>query len=300
MGMSLSVVVVSDHDDNGSSPWGTVRGMLGALEQQDFSEPFEVVLVKNERHRDSAPADLASLCPNMTVVYSPEVRSTKLKDLGAGQASADLVAVIDADCLPEPGWLRIVTDVLRRRPEVSAVSGRTHYGRETSYLRALSLVDRSFDDLGEAGFTTEVSTNAALYRRSLLTQFPYPHAVTPFHSAVLRMQAMSRAGIRLFFEPAAVVRHSPGGFRFMQDFRRNLGYADMSCHPARRLRSIPHIVWERSQREVHDCLRLGPRYLRWYDWPLTALLLATVPLLQIPGMLDAWRGVDEIPHTSFR
>ena len=300
MGMSLSVVVVSDHEENPSSLWCTVRGVLIALEQQDIHEPFEVVLVENDSYRDSAPADLDSLCPNMTVVYSPEARSTKLKDLGVAQASAELVAVIDADCLPEPGWLRIVTEVLRRRPEVSAVSGRTHYGCETSYQRALSLVDRSFDDLGEASFTTQVSTNAALYRRSLLTQFPYPHAVTPFHSAVLRMHAMSRAGIRLFFEPAAVVRHSIGGLRFMRDFRRNLGYAAMKGDQARSLRSIPHILWRRSLREAHDCLRLGPRYLRWYDWPLAALLLATVPALQIPGMLDARRGVDKIPHTLFR
>lgn len=297
---AVSVVIVSDCEDHARRTWRTERTLLQALARQDFQEPFEVILVDNERYRHEVPPDLPTICPRFRIVFSPETQSARLKNFGAGQTTADLVAVLDADCIPNDAWLRVLVRVLRERPNVSAVSGRTHYGAETSYRRALSLVDRSFDDLGRAGFSPRVSTNAAVYRRSLLTRFPYPDNATPFGAAILRMQAMARGGdVRFFFEPAAVVRHAIGGWDFMRDFRRHIGYIDMMADPARRLRSIPRLLWRRFSLHVRDCLRLGPSYLRWYDWPLAAAFLAATPWLQMPGMLDAWRRRDAIPRTSF-
>lgn len=297
---TVSVVIVSDFEDNPQRLWRTERSLLEALARQDFREPFEVILVESERYRDEIPRDLPMICPRFRIVYSAETQSAKLKDVGVSWATAELVAVLDADCLPNEAWLRVLVTVLRERTDVSAVSGRTHYGEETSYRRALSLVDRSFDDLGRPGLTPRVSTNAALYRHSLLTRFPYPESATPFGSAILRMQAMARAGdVRFFFEPAAVVRHAIGGWDFIRDFRRHIGYVDMMSDPARRLRSIPRLLWWRFSLHGRDCLRLGRSYLRWYDWPLAVAILAATPFLQVPGMLDAWRERDAIPRTSF-
>ena len=181
---AASVVIVSDCEDHAQRPWHTERGLLQALARQDFPEPFEVILVENERYRNEIPPDLPRICPRSRIVFSAERQSAKLKNVGACSAKAELVAVLDADCLPNDAWLRVLVTVLRERPDVSAVSGRTHYGEETSYRRALSLVDRAFDDLGRPGLTPRVSTNAALYRRSLLTRFPYPDSATPFGSAM--------------------------------------------------------------------------------------------------------------------
>ena len=115
---------------------------------------------------------------------------------------------------------------------------------------------------------------------------------------MLRMEAMARAGdLRFFFEPAAVVRHALGGWDFIRDFRRHIGYIDMMGNPS--LRSVPSLLWQRLRFHGRDCVRLGPRYLRWYDWPVAAAFLAATPFLQMPGMLDAWRGRAGIPGTSF-
>jgi hypothetical protein len=297
---AVSVVVVPDRENDDQRSWHTERSLLQALARQDFREPFEVILIENERHRGQIPCDLPQICRRFRIVFSAERRSAKLKNVGACAATAELVAVLDADCVPNEAWLRALVTTLRERPDVSAVSGRTHYGEETSYRRALSLVDRSFDDLGRPGLTPRVSTNAALYRRSLLMRFPYPESPTPFGSAMLRMDAMAGAGdVRFFFDPAAVVRHTIGGWDSIRDFRRHIGYIDMMQDPAGKLRNIPCLLWRRFCFHGRDCLRLGPRYLRWYDWPLAAAFLAATPFLQLPGMLDAWRGRDAIPRTSF-
>lgn len=299
-GTVVSVIIVADFEDGGQRSWHNERKILEALARQDIGQPFEVILIESEQYRDAGPRDLADICAGLRIVYAPETQSARLKDFGVGQANAELVAVLEADCLPNPSWLRVLVDVLRERPDVAAVSGRTNYGDETMYRRSLSLVDRSFDDLGRPGVTRFVSNNAALYRRSLLLRFPYPPAITPFTSARLRVQAMRQAGHVFFFEPAAVVRHAIGGWGFIRDYRRHTGYSDMIGHRARGLRSIPGLLWRRRRGEARDCLRLGSIYLRWYDWPLTVALLATAPVLELPGMLDALRERAAIPKTSYR
>ena len=125
-----------------------------------------MILVESDAYRDGAPGDLVAICPRSRIVHSPDTQSAKLKDFGVSCAQADLVAVFEADCVPHPSWLRVLVSALRQRSDVSVVSGRTSYGDETMYRRALSLVDRSFDDLGRAGVTRSVSNNAALFSSS--------------------------------------------------------------------------------------------------------------------------------------
>lgn len=291
-------VVVSDYQDGLDPMWSTERAILDGLARQTFEDPFEVILVESDRRK--APPDLLEICPGSHVVYASATQSAPLKDWGVGHARADLIAVFEADCVPDPSWLGVLVDVLHRHREVSAVSGRTTYGAETMYRRVLGLLDRSFDDLGRAGPSSQISNNAALYRRQLLRDFPYPPAITPFTSARLRLAAMRAAGHCFYFEPRAFVRHAVGGLRFMRDFRRNVGYSDMACHPQAAGRAIARLLGRRTRQEIHDCRRLGRRYLRWYDWPLVPVLLLAARVFEIPGMLDALRGRTEIPGTAYR
>jgi hypothetical protein len=297
---AISVIVVSDFEDRLERSWRNERRILDGLARQDIREPFEVLLVENGRHRSAVPPDLVDICPRSRIVFSPATQSAPLKDFGVIQAEAELVAVFEADCVPDPSWLRVLVGVLREREDLWAASGRTIYGNESMLRRVLSLLDRAFDDLGRPGVTGSVSNNAALYRRSLLQKFPYPPAVTPFTAARLRTDAMREAGHVFFFEPAAVVRHAIGGWDFIRDVRRHIGYSDMFCHPRRGLSSIPSLLWRRRRREFGDCLRVGSTYLRWYDWPLAAALMVVLPALELFGMLDALRGRPSIPRTSYR
>lgn len=96
------------------------------------------------------------------------------------------------------------------------------------------------------------------------------------------------------------MRHAIGGLSFIQDFRRNTGYADMMEYSRRKYSTIPRILWERFKREFSDCRRLGPNYLKWYDWPLMMFLLIIVRFFEIPGMFDAIKGKKHIPNSAFR
>lgn len=297
---SISVVVVSDYEESRLKTWKEERSILEGLARQDIEEPIEVFLVENIKASESVPDSILGAFPNLKILFSKESESARLKDYGVSKTTGEYVAILEADCIPCREWLRVLADVLRNRPDISVVSGRTTYGQDNIFKRCLSLIDRGFDDLGAPGLTSQISNNGALYRRSVLEKIPYPDAATPFLSSRLRNQSIRHAGYLFFFEPRAVMQHAIGGWDFVRDFRRNTGYADMMSNKKIQRSEVPKLLFWRLKREASDCMRLGFRYLRWYDWPLTIVLLLLARALEVPGMFDAIYGRGRIPGSSYR
>jgi hypothetical protein len=296
----ISVVVVSDYEASEEKSWTEEHKNLAALAKQDIQEPFDVILVENSRAKDSAPPSLYQIIPHLKIIFADTSQSAKLKDDGVEHVQTEFVAVMEADCIPNEKWLRVLVDSLIKNRPISVVSGRTTYGDETMHKRVLSILDRSFDNMSRPNHTVHVSNNGALYRREVLEKFPYPQATTPFLSSRMRMNDMIKEGIQFYFEPLAIMQHAIGGLNFIQDFRRNTGYSDMMIHPNPKTSAIPKLLWKRFATELKDCFRLGPKYLRWYDWPLLFTLLLIVPFFEIPGMLDAVKGTHTIPNSTYR
>jgi hypothetical protein len=296
----LTIVVVSDYEAREVKTWKDEKRILNSLAAQDIDGPFDIILVENNNARDSVPDGLTQMYPRLKIIFTDQSRSAKMKDEGVKHAETEYVAVIEADCLPNREWLRVLYEALCQHKEFSIAGGRTIYGDKTMYQRCFSILDRSFDNIGHAGKTQHVSNHGALYRCSMLKEFPYPDAITSFHSCRLRIKAMKAKGHQFYFDPRAVMRHATGGLDFIRDFRRNTGYADMMEHSPKQCSKIPRILWERIKIEYSDCLRLGPGFLKWYDWPLLMLLLIILPFFEIPGMFDAIRDRKCIPNSSFR
>lgn len=296
----LDVIVVSDYESDAEKTWADERRILGALANQDIGIPFRVILVENETARNCVPPDLTTIFPNITFVFCKEERSIKLKNTGVRHTQSEYVAVVESDCLPNKEWLRSLYEALRSHKEYSIASGRTTYGLDTSYSRCLSVLDRSFDDLGDCGPTPHASNNGAMYKRSVLERFPFPEAVSSFQAGRLRLKKMREAGIKFYFEPRAVMRHALGGYNFIRDFRRNTGHADMIEHNPKSISEIPRLLVRRARFEWADCRRMGPKYLKVYDWPLLVALFPVTSLLHVPGMMDAIKERKAIPNSAFR
>lgn len=297
---AITVIVVSDFEASAVKTWQDERQALRALARQDIDEPFDVLLVEHGRARGSVPADLEGLCRRTRILFCDAEQSDRMKDFGVGHCTSPYIAVMEADCLPNSCWLRVLVAGLRAHPKYAVASGRTTYGHESAWKRACSVLDRTFDDLGRSGETAHISNNGALYRGETLKKYPYPAAGSPFTSARLRLRQMKAAGIRCYFEPTATMRHGIGGLEFVRDFRRHTGYSDVVFWEGEaRLRLVPRLLYGRWRQELADCLRLGPKYLKWYDWPLLGCLWLAAPFLQLPGVLDALRG-GPIANSAYR
>lgn len=306
----VSVVVVSDYA--GGTP-GTVddyRHSLAALAAQDFDEPFEVLVSEWAGFRDAVPSDLQQILPAIRMVYSEERSAFGLKNDGVRQARGALVAIIDADCDPAPGWLRSAVETLRAHPEVVASSGRTLSRLVAGRGRFASLADRVVGDEGTAGPTSHVALNNIAFRRDFYLEHPLSSAAGScgfaFHS-----QTLLREGHKLWFDPGMEVVHDPMDFAAVRDARRLMGQSLILSrkldpqHPhAWLLRlgylSIPIFVVTKSILAAKRIVVRGPDHgLRWYHVPGSVAAAVVRHVLEVPGMILAFRD-QPVRDTKFR
>src|SRR5262249_44874201 len=150
------------------------------------------------------PPDLVALGATLRVLRDPAASSCELLNRAVATASAELVALLDGDCVPAPGWLAAGVDCLRSHPEAVAVSGRTASPDRGLSHRVLGVLSRSFLDPGGPGETRFISNNNALVRGAALRAYPLgalPRAL----AARMRTEAIRMAGGSLRFEPRMAV-----------------------------------------------------------------------------------------------
>ncbi len=295
----LNVVVVSEYEASDVKTWRDELRVLNALAKQDIDVPFNIVMVESEANRETPPPELFALFPDLQLAYCPSDQSAAMKNFGVTMCDAPWIALIEADVVPDSGWLRRLYARAQAMPDYSIFTARTDYGLDTSWNRVCSLLDRSFDDYGESQESRHISGNAALYRASVLKEFPYPEG-SPFVSARQRDIAIKKAGHRFFFEHESVSRHDLGGLDFAMDFRRNGGHSSMMMNADRSWKYIPKKLFNVMRSDVGSLLRVGPRYLRWYDLPLYAAMFAWIRIPETIGMIDALKGVEQVPDSAHR
>ena len=220
----ISVVVVSDYEAGHEKGWQDLAETLRALAQQDFEEPHEIILAEAARHQSGIPDALRSIIPDLRIVAGEADSSYALKNAGAAAARADLVGILDGDCVPERSWLRSLVRSLREHRDVSVVSGRTEYAGRKVQERILGMLSRGYLDQVNQRATHSIANNNAGFRKSVLIGFPFDDVVGPFGER-LHVEDLRRAGHRFLFDPGMRVVHSYEGWGMERDIRRHGGYA---------------------------------------------------------------------------
>ena len=101
-------------------------GCLAALAAQDApSDDYEIIVVDNGS-TDDTPATVAcwrDAMPNLRGEHEPCAGVSRARTTGIDLAAGDIVALLDDDTRPVPGWLRAVVAGFEHRPGVDAVCG---------------------------------------------------------------------------------------------------------------------------------------------------------------------------------
>ena len=309
-GAGVSVVVVSDHSSGDTKGWDDIRTAVTALAQQDFSETVEFLLVESERFRSECSSELASILPGLRVHFVSDYASYALKNEAVRIASGEYVCMLDADCIPEPSWLRRLIATLRTHPKAAALSGKTIYPGQSFSSRVCALLARSYIDPGGAGHTCFIAINNCAFRRAAYQSHPLPTGIGTFSSR-LQSEALLDDGWELLFDPEVLVTHDFEGWRMEMDLRRNAGHGTIATRlqgntlPWARLArvgrvSIPLILAGKILNSWKDCFRGAVSYgIEWFQLPAALAISIAVHILEVPGMLCAYAG-GGLKGSSFR
>jgi len=304
---TATVIVVSDYGGWGADGWSDFARTLSAVAEQAARERAEVVVVDSHPGGRDMPTDVGALAPAARVVRGDGGEPAHdLLNAAVRSARAELVALLDGDCLPAPGWLAAALGAMRERPDAAAVSGRTTYPEHAFTDRVLAVLSRAFLDPGRAGPTRFVSPYNAIFRRDALVAHPLG-AHQRAMAARLQSEAIRLAGGRLYFEPDMAVTHRFEGWAMERRIRRNVGYRAVRVRQleprvphAWMLRlgiaAIPAIATARTLESCWTCLRVGRHYgLRWFEMPAAFAIAIAVHSMELGGMRAAWaegRGED--------
>jgi len=299
--VSLSVIVVSDYAAGGEKSWADFRRALRAWLDQEGKPADEFIVAESARFKGQIPDDVAKMVPDMKLLYVDAESSYELKNRAVDAATGDWIAIVDADCIPQRGWLQVLRTAIAEHPNVAVISAKTMYPGHSRMERLLGLLSRSYLDPGRRGRIRFISGNAACYRREMYRRHPLPVGAGPFASRI-QSEAFLRDGESLLFDPELVVMHDFEGWSMECDIRRNHGYGtvitrlrDGRLPYASLIRAgviaVPLIVAGKILDSVRDCFRCFRQYnVKPYELPLALALSVATHFLEIPGMLAAYHG----------
>lgn len=131
--MRVSVVI------NTYNRGASLRHTLAALRYQTHPE-FEVVVV-NGPSTDDTEAVLAEAADTVRAFRCPDVHLSKSRNVGIAHAAGDVVAFIDDDAIPEPGWLAGLAAAYDA-PEVGGAGGIVYDHTGASFQYEFSACSR--------------------------------------------------------------------------------------------------------------------------------------------------------------
>lgn len=183
---------------------------LAALLAQPGAADLEIIVV-DDGSTDGTAASCAGLDDRIRVLSQPNQGPAAARNLGARQAKGDILLFTDDDCVPDPNWLPEMLKPFAEDPEVVGVKGAYRTEQPELLARFVQLeYEDKYDLMAKDRYIDFIDTYSAGFRREVFlrfggydTSFPVPCA-----EDVELSFRMSREGLRMVFNPRAVVAHT--------------------------------------------------------------------------------------------
>ena len=196
------------------------RALAAVMAQTE--PPGEVIVVG----RDEAGA-LAAFPAVRFIDTGAPVCAGRARNLGLAAATGELLLLLDADCVPRPDWLAAHRD--RHAAGEQVVGGAVELAGANYWAQSdnVSMFHEFVPGLPAGARFLLATLNLSLRREVLLAvggmDESFPGAAAEDADWTIRIR---RAGYRLWFDPAAVVAHSPARTAWADVVRhwRNLGH----------------------------------------------------------------------------
>jgi len=199
--ITASVIIPSFQSAN------TIDVCLGGVLGQVSARRFEVIVA--DSGTDKTAELIAHRYPAVRVLKSDRrLDPAVARNWGAREARGSVLAFIDSDCVPEPGWLERLCAPIVDGP-YDAVGGaiRNVEGAGPASWAGYFCEFREFLPLGAPVEATNLTLGNAAYRRATFVRAGgFPGGYFPQEDQVFHCRLVAD-GARILFDPSIVVRH---------------------------------------------------------------------------------------------
>lgn len=246
------------------------RCLRSLAEQTGDVPPHEIFVVDNGSR--ALPLDIVDAFENVMLLEEPEPGPGPARNRGVAQASGEILAFIDSDCLAHPGWLARIASVFDSDPEKGILGGDVFIARKSddqaTPLEAYESVYayRMKEYIAKQGFT---GTGNLAVRKSIMDK-------------VGRFGGIGIAEDRDWGQRATAMGHATSYV------------ADMVVyHPARETFDELKVKWNR--HIAHDFTRMREKSGWWWRWVGRAVAVALSPGPEVLRILRSPRinGIRE-------
>jgi GT2 family glycosyltransferase len=247
---------------------------LAALERQTY-DPFETIVVDNGSTDGSAERVRARSGPRLRLISDAEnLGYARAVNQGIAAASGELVATLNNDAVPDPGWIAALAEAAGRAPEIGMVASKILSFDDPRVLDGTGLLlypdgssrarGRLEEDRGQYDACEEAllpSGCAALYRRAMLDDVGLHDEAFFAYCEDTDLGLRGRlGGWRCAFAPKALVRHrysaSSGHYSATKAYlvERNRLWVAAKNFPADRLLASPFFTLARYAVQAYGAL----------------------------------------------
>lgn len=197
--------------------------VLHGLEAQELRS-FEVIVV-DDASTDGSVAHAQQVCrPFRTVVHEQNHGFAAACNAGAEAANGELIAFLNNDAVPEPGWLRELVACIDRHPEAACVDSKLYRrdsdhvidGAGDAFTWGLKAYRRGAGEHDDGGYAQEeqillASGAASLWRADAFRRLGgFAEEFFAYYEDVDLSLRARRAGYEIWFCPGAVAWHAGG------------------------------------------------------------------------------------------
>ena len=184
----------------------TILRSVSSLVQQDFDEPFEVVVATSGGDRTGELVQ--QHFPGVCVVESPvRMMPGGTRNLGMKLACGEIIAFLEADCIARRDWIknRVAAHRAGHEAVASAVAVANPHrsaARATAYLCFANRLERSPE--GVAGLPRSYGLS---FTRELLNRAGPFDEGRRIEEDTLMAERLLELGVRAWFEPSVCIEH---------------------------------------------------------------------------------------------
>lgn len=185
--------------------WERLAQCLECLlsQQAPAVSSLEIIVVDNGRE----PLAESRRPAGALYVHCPQGFSYAARNAGLARARGKVIAFTDADCLPAPGWLQAGYQALLDDTQIDLVGGEMEVFAENDSLASLYECVYSFRQQHNIERSGTAVTANLFVRRSAFDRLGPFRADFESGGDFEFCQRAKKSGLRIRFEPRAVVRH---------------------------------------------------------------------------------------------